>query len=343
MKMKAMVLEEFNSPLAMREVEVSPLEAGEVLLEVKACGLCQTDLKIVAGKIPPPIIELPHIMGHEVAGIVARVGREVEYLREGDRAVAAVFITCGRCEACQRGEENLCDRLKRLGFEAPGGYAQYLKVPARNLVPMDPAIPLEQAAVLPDAVATVYHAICHLGRVKAGDSVLIVGVGGLGVHALQIARLSGARVIAADIKQERLAFALELGADEVVDAGGGNPLEAVKELTGGRGVDRVVEIVGHPETLRWSLPCLRPGGLLILVGYAPGVPFPLDSMAMHYHEWKIMGSRCCTRIELRGVVELVKEGKLRPIVARTYPFEEANEALEQVRKGDIIGRAVLTF
>ncbi|GAG52762.1 unnamed protein product, partial [marine sediment metagenome] len=163
----------------------------------------------------------------------------------------------------------------------------------------------------------------------------------LGIHAVQIARLYGAKVFVVDMDPRALDLAKKLGADETLE-----PVEApeaLRELTKGIGVDVVLEIVGIPETLNWSLPSLKRGGRLILVGYAPGRPFPLDIMAMHFHEWEIIGSRFVTKPELMEAINLIEEGKIKPVVTKTFPFEQANEALEALRNKATLGRIVLTF
>lgn len=338
--MKAMRLEQYNAPLLLRDLPTPEPGPGEVLVKVAACGVCRTDVKILRGEIPPPIVNLPHTPGHEPAGRIAAVGPGVADVKVGDRVVVYFYINCGHCEMCRKDRGNICFEIKRLGFELPGAYAEYLLVPSSHVVPIGD-LDYIQAAILPDAVAVPYHAIKHQARVEPGQDVLIVGVGGLGVHAIQVARLEGARVIAADVDEERLDLARQLGADEVVNTLAGDPRGQVSRLTGGTGVDAVIEIVGTPETLAWTLPATKRGGRLIIVGYSPGRPWPLDTMAMHYNEWEVIGSRVSSRAELAEVVELVRTGRLKPIVSRTFPLEAANEALAEVASGNVIGRCVL--
>lgn len=339
--MKAMILKEYLRPMEWVEVETPQIGDNEILLQVKACGLCQTDLKIYKGEIPPPIVTLPHTPGHEVAGQVAAVGKNVHTVRNGDRGVLYIYLACHTCESCLGGRENLCPNLKRVGFELPGGYAEYLKVPASLFCPFEPHLPFEKMAVLTDAVATSYHAITALADAKLGQTVLIVGVGGLGIHGVQIAKLCGARVLAADKKEKALSLAKQFGADFLVNTEH-NPGDAVKDITRGKGVDAVIECVGAKDTLSWSLPSLKKGGKLVIVGYTPAQPFPLDTMAMHYNEWEVKGSRLCTKGELLQVIRLVEEGRIEPVISRTYPMEKANEALMELQAEGTIGRLVLT-
>ncbi|MEW6666771.1 MAG: alcohol dehydrogenase catalytic domain-containing protein [Thermodesulfobacteriota bacterium] len=340
--MKAMVLRAYHHPMEWVDVETPSIGEDEILLQVKACGICQTDLKICRGEIPPPIVTLPHTPGHEVAGVVVEVGAKVQGIRKGDAGILYIYVACRRCDWCLAGMENLCPDLKRVGFELPGGYAQYVRVPSYAFCPFDERLAFEPMSILTDAVATSYHAIVTLADVRMGQTVLIVGAGGLGIHGVQIGKLCGAKVIVADKKEEALRLAGGFGADGLIDAGA-NPAEAIRESTRGKGVDAVIECVGSRDTLSWSLPSLKKGGKLIIVGYVPGQPFPLDTMAMHYHEWDIKGSRLCTKAELLQVIRLVGEGKIRPVVSKTFPMEQANEALKELPSEGTTGRLVLTL
>lgn len=339
--MKAMVLSQYNTPLEVHDREIPRVEAGEVLLKVKACGICQTDLKIIRGAIPPPIVTLPHVPGHEVVGEITAVGRNVSGLRKGDVGVVYIYVTCHNCEHCLTGRENLCVDLERIGFEREGGFAEYLKIPAYNFCSFNKDLPLEDMAILADAIGTPYHAITGLAKVRPGQKVLIVGAGGLGVHAVQIAKLCGAFVIVVDLDPNARDLAKSYGADETLDPA--DAAEAISDLTGGYGADAVIEIVGYPETLEWSLPALKSGGKLILVGYAPEHPFALNTMMMHYNEYEIIGCRFVTKAELLDLIRLVENGKIKPVVTQTFPFDQANAALEALREGRSVGRIVLTL
>jgi propanol-preferring alcohol dehydrogenase len=340
--MKAWVLREYNHPLEMVEMETPKAEGDQILLRVKACGVCRSDLKILRGEIPPPLVVLPHVPGHEVAGEVAMVGDQVFGVQEGDVGLVYLYVPCRHCQWCLSGQENLCVHLRRIGFELQGGFAEFILVPSYSFCPFERGQPFHHMAILGDAVATSYRAITRLAEIKAGQVVLIVGVGGLGVHATQVARLCGARVFAADIDPEALRLAEEFGADVLLGAEN-HDVDKIKELTRGKGVDAVIEMVGSPDTLSWSLPALKKGGTLVIVGYAPDRPFPLDSMAMHYNEWSIKGARLSTKAELLEVIELVERGQIQPVVTKTYPFERANEALIDLADGTTIGRIALTF
>jgi 2-desacetyl-2-hydroxyethyl bacteriochlorophyllide A dehydrogenase len=340
--MKAMLLKEYDRPLEFVDVETPKPMKDQILLKVKACGICHSDLKIYRGEIPPPLVVLPHVPGHEVAGEVAMVGEGVLDIAEGDVGVVYLYVPCRQCEWCIMGQDNLCIRLKRIGFDLQGGFAEYLLVPSYSFCRFKKGLPFHEMAILPDAVATPYHAITRLAGVKPGQDILIVGVGGLGIHGVQIAKLSGTRVIAVDKDPEALGLAEDFKADVTVKPED-DLAERIGKLTHGRGVDAVIEMVGSPETLNWSLPSLKKGGTLVLVGYVPGRPFSVDSMAMHYNEWNIIGARLSTKAELLDVIKLVERGQIQPVVTKEYPFEQANEALGALSAGATVGRIVLTF
>ncbi len=341
--MKAFVLREYNENMVLEDVEYPQPGFSDIVLKVKACGVCFTDIKLMTGQIPSSIVPLPIRPGHEISGEVVSIGSEVKNISIGQRGTVYHYVNCRDCEMCRTGQENICFFLKRLGFELSGGMAEFLKIPAYNFCPFDEHLVCEEMAILPDAVGTPYHALKTVAEIKMGDRVLIVGIGGLGVHAVQLAALMGAKVIAVDRKREALELASRFGADVVIDSSFGNPLDKVMEITKGGGVDKVIEIVGTPQTLEWSLRCLKPRGTLVIVGYDPSHPFPISTIEMHYKEWKILGSRAVTKQELLEVIDLVERGKIKPVVSQVVPWTKANEALKVVQEGRAIGRTVLKF
>jgi 2-desacetyl-2-hydroxyethyl bacteriochlorophyllide A dehydrogenase len=337
--MKTMVLSQYNTPLEVHDREIPRVDSGEVLLKVKACGICQTDLKIIRGVIPPPIVTLPHVLGHEVVGEVVAVGDLVSEVQPGEVGVVYSYVTCHDCNLCLAGRENLCIHLERIGFEREGGFTEYLKIPAYNFCAFSKDLAVEKMAILADAIGTPYRAITGLAKVRPGQNVLIVGAGGLGIHAVQIAKLCGANVTVVDLDPNARDLAKIYGADETLDPD--EAAQTILEQTGGLGVDVVIEIVGYPETLDWSLPALKSGGKLILVGYAPEHPFALNTMMMHYNEYEIIGCRFVTKSELLELIKLVENGKIKPVVTQTFPFDQANAALETLKEGKSLGRIVL--
>lgn len=341
-KMKAMVLEKFNTPLVYKDVPIPRLEPGEALIKVLNCGICGTDVKIFRGLLPPSIVTLPYIMGHEVVGEVVSVAPNVRNVQVGERVIVYFYISCGKCKFCQSGRENICINIKRCGFEIDGGYAQFQKVPARNLCPIHNISP-QEAAILPDAVATTYHAIKTVGKVHINDRVLILGAGGLGIHAVQIAKLCGAEVAVVNRTEWKLDRIGELVNDvHLISPQKTNLKEYINEWTKEEGVDVVIDTVGYPKvSMEWGFSNLTRGGRFVIVGYSTEQPLPVNMMGMHYNEWEIAGSRVSTKLELIEVIRLVENHKITPIVDRVFPLEKANQALKAVQEGNVAGRIVL--
>ena len=337
------MLRQYNQEMSLESVGDPVPGPLEIILCVKACGVCGTDLKIVSGRIPPPIVTLPHTLGHEIAGEVVAIGPAVKNVSVGQKGIAYFYIGCKDCEMCRTGRENVCFSIRRLGFELPGGFAEFVKMPSYNFCPLSGRLSINEMAVLPDAVVTSYHALKTMAEVKAGQDVLIMGTGGLGIHAVQIAKLMGARVIAVARREGPFKLASEFGADFVVDSSSENSSKKVLEITKGQGVDVVIENVGSSQSMRWSLPCLKRRGRLVLVGYDPSDPYPLNAMEMHYNEWVICGSRVATKQELLEVIQLAERGEIKPIVSRLFDWTQANEALREIQKRTGMGRTVLTF
>ncbi|MFI5376970.1 MAG: alcohol dehydrogenase catalytic domain-containing protein, partial [Candidatus Rokuibacteriota bacterium] len=259
--MRALVLERFGGPFVVKEVPTPTIAPHEALVRVRNVGVCGTDVKIRANRMGLGVI--PLIMGHEIAGEVAEVGAEVRGFAPGDRVVVNFYLTCGRCPFCRAGRDTLCPEVRQHGFSIDGGFAEYLKTPGVNLCKVPDHVTLEAACILGDAVATSYHAITKRAHVRPGTTVALVGVGGVGLHALQMARLAGAWVVAIDVSEARLELARTLGADAVVDARRGPFHDAVRKLTDGQGVDVVLEFVANETTLPSSYQSLRRAGRLV--------------------------------------------------------------------------------
>ena len=340
--MKAMVLEQFHAPLRWQEAPEPEIGSRDVLIKVVANGLCATDLKIADGLVPT--VPLPHIPGHEAAGEVVEVGVDVPGLQPGDHVTVYPTEGCGFCDYCRRGLENYCVTAPRTGFEINGGFSQYMRVSGRNAVKVSPEVPWEDAAIIPDAIASVYHALTQKARVQAGETVVIIGIGGLGIHAMQLARIMGARVIAADVVLDKLRGAEQFGPDGIVNSREEDLPQRVKELTGGLGADVVVEGVGGAAVaavLPDSLACLKLGGRLVVMGYNYGIPLAVDTADLVYGQWSILGTRASSLQDVVDVVKLVEQGRLKPVVSERFPLEQVEAALARLRENPPLGRIVL--
>ncbi|MGE5591201.1 MAG: alcohol dehydrogenase catalytic domain-containing protein [Bacillota bacterium] len=339
--MRAMVLEGFGRRLTEAQVPKPDPGPGEVLLRVRACGVCQTDLKIQkGGHASSPRVVFPHIPGHEVSGVVEELGPGTTGLSPGDPVVVNIYDICGECEYCRSGRESLCVHLGAwIGFDSPGGMAEYVRVPARNVVLLPRHVAPERAAILGDAIATSVRAVKTRGEVRPGQTVLITGAGGVGLHAVQVARGLGARVIAADISASRLQLARHYGA-ETVEPGTLVP-DAVRALTGGAGADVALDFTGLAAPLAAAAASLRPGGRLVMVGYQLDTSLTVPTQTLVISELEVRGSRYCNRREFEEAVDLVGRGAIEPVVAAVMPLEQANEALDLLRSGQADGRVVL--
>lgn len=340
--MSAYILEEYNAPLIKRQVPEPEIGDQDVLVRVRANGLCATDLKLIAGHIPT--IKLPHIMGHEVSGEVVEVGSEVRHLRPGDQVVVHIYIGCGLCFFCRTGRENLCPQVQRIGFEIPGGFSEYLKVPARNAFPVASHVSLEQASILSGSLATAYHGLKHKGQIQLGDVVVIVGIGGLGIHAVQLATALGGRVIASSHAEDKLQAARDYGAFTTINSSNEDLISSVLDITDGEGADVVAEFVAGgslPDILSQGLKCLRPGGRLVVVGYQYGQELHVDTAELVYGQWEIYGTRSSTKQDLVEVIELVEAGVVKPIVSETFPIEEIADAIDDLEHNPPMGRIVI--
>ena len=332
--MRAVVVSRYGGSLEATTRPIPRAAPDEVLVRVRASGLCSTDLHLLSGR--QPLGELPRIIGHELAGDVVEVGADVTGWQPGNRVTAAIDVTCGHCRHCLSGQTQRCRSMKRIGFERDGGHADYVVVPAANLVALPPGIPYEAAAILPDAVACMYHSLIHQGGVGIGQRVLILGVGGLGIHGVQIAKRAGAEVIATSRRPQRLALATRYGA-VALDASRAPVGASVVEITQGEGVDVVVDNIGTRDSVRQGLAVLRPGGKFLVVAYVDEM-FEIPSLPLFSTELEIIGCRGSTKQDLIDVVEMVHAGDLTPILGESYTLSRIGEAAARLEAGDLAGR-----
>jgi propanol-preferring alcohol dehydrogenase len=337
--MKAAVLHEFKKPLAMEEVERPKIQDDDVLIEVEACGVCHSDLHVAEGDWTQlaGIVKKPVILGHEIAGRVVEKGGGVRNLQIGDRVgVPWVYWTCGECEFCREGNENLCVRQKITGVTVDGGFAEFVKAPASHALKIPDNLSFVEAAPLFCAGVTVYRAIKHAG-ISRGQRLAVFGVGGLGHIAVQIGRALGAEVTAIDISEEKLALAKSFGASTMLNAASTN---VVKDLRGKGGVHVALVASAAKAAYDQAFYCLRPTGTLLAVGLpAENICFPPIIMASG--EIRIQASAVGTREDLRGILAMAAAGGVRCLTA-TRPLAHANQVLDELRHGRVAGRVVLT-
>lgn len=337
--MKAAVLHQFKKPLTIEEVTRPTPGPGEVLIEIEACGVCHSDLHVADGdwKQFAGIVKKPLILGHEIVGGIVEKGTAVHDLQLGDRVgVPWVHWTCGDCEFCRGGNENLCIKQAITGVTVDGGYAEFAKAPASHATKIPSNLSPEEVAPLFCAGVTVYRAIKH-AKILAGQRLAVFGVGGLGHIAIQIGHSVGAEVTAIDISDEKLAQAKSLGASHALNAASSG---AVKELRGKGGVHVAIVTSAAKAAYDMAFYSLRPTGTLLVVGLpADDICFP--PIMMSAKEVRIQATAVGTRDDLREVLAMAAAGKVRCQVT-SRPLAQVNEVLQDLRHGRIAGRVVLT-
>jgi 2-desacetyl-2-hydroxyethyl bacteriochlorophyllide A dehydrogenase len=338
-KMKAMVLRARGQPPQLEDVEIPTPGPDEVLVQVMACSCDITDWKIIDGVAYVP--KLPIILGHETAGVVARVGANVTEWKPGDRVAVYNYSYCGSCFFCRGHREQLCRNMTGvLGImERSGGHAEYTCVLARQLVSVPASVAWPDAATCCDAGVTGIHAVDR-GGVKPGETVVVIGIGGVGAVVTQRCKAVGARVVVVVLDELRGQRALDMGADQVLCARDLDIAEAVRNLTDGLGADCVMDVVGVEETMSYGMNSLRPGGRMVLVGYTEE-RYPLKGEQLDQNELTIVGTRGGRLQDLRNTVGLVADGAIKSVVTDLYPLEEANEVYGFVRAGKALGRVML--
>lgn len=340
--MRAIRFAAHGGPEVLQPAEIPEPEIGarDILVQVKACALNHLDLWVRMG-MPGVKFPLPHTLGSDIAGVVAKTGAEVARVKEGDSVIFCPGVSCNACDLCAAGLDNQCLRYTLLGYMLEGGYAEYVVAPEVNAFPKPEPLSYEEAAAVPLVFLTAWHMLTGRAAMKAGDDVLIWGAGsGVGSAAIQIARLHGARVIATAGSDGKLKKARELGADETINHSDEDVAKRVKAFTGGRGVDIVFEHVGE-ATWERSLKCLARGGRLVTCGATTGPRASFDIRRLFVNHWSILGSYMGTRGELAEVMKLVGRGSLHPVVDRVMPLEEAQEAHRYLESREQFGKVVL--
>lgn len=312
----------------------------EVLIAVRACGVNHVDILSREGRTPAPV-ELPHISGTEVAGEVATAGSAVQGWEPGDRVLVNPALSCGSCVPCREGRDNMCRNGLIYGVQTQGGYAQYALVPDDQLLPIPDSMPYGAAAAVAVTGSTAWHMLVARGRIRAGEDVLIVAAGsGIGVLGIQIAKLSGARVIATAGSAEKLAMAERLGADVTVNHGDPGWPRQVRDHTAGRGVDLVFEHVGR-ATWEGSLQSLARGGRLVTCGGHSGFDVPVNLWHLFAKEHTVIGSFAGTRRDLEHILGLTAADRIHPVIHAEYPLERAAEAQTELERRSVFGKVLL--
>ena len=359
--MKAAVLHQVNQPLQIEEVDVALPGPRQVLVRTRASGGCHSDLHFVEGLYSTV---MPVVLGHEAAGIVESVGNQVDYVSPGDRVICCLSVFCGQCERCTTGRPVLCSRtgLVRSPDETPrlsqrgtpvtqfanlGAYAEMMLVHENSLVKIEQDIGFEQMALIGCGATTGLGAAMNTAKVEPGSTVAVIGCGGVGLNAIQGAKLAGAlRIIAIDGVEDKLTLAREFGATDVIDASGGDVESRVKDLTSG-GVDYSFEAIGKKETAEQSFGILRSGGTATIIGMIPqGVKIELDG-ASFLRERRIQGSSMGSnhfRVDMPRYVDFYLQGRLKldELVTRRLTLEDVNDAFTYMKEGSV-ARSVMMF
>jgi S-(hydroxymethyl)glutathione dehydrogenase/alcohol dehydrogenase len=363
--MKAAILDAAPGGLKIEQIPVPEPKAGEVLVKVQACGVCHTDLHVMKAEVAFPV---PAVMGHEISGTVVALGPGVKGPAPGTRIASAFIMPCGTCRFCGGGRDDLCDsffsmnrlkgtlydgttRLRRadnspISMYSMAGLAEYCVVPATDVFPLPDSLPFEESAILGCAVFTAYGAVRHGADLRGGERIAVVAVGGVGLNVVQIAAAFGAsQIIAVDVRDDKLEVARQAGATDVVNSSKTDAVAAVRELTGGQGVDVAFEVLGLQQTFVQAFECIRDGGRMVAVGIAPGkTTAPIEITRVVRRSLRLIGSYGArTRTDMPEIIRLAERGIFRPerMVTKRYSLDEADAAYQALARGEIVGRAIV--
>jgi alcohol dehydrogenase, propanol-preferring len=339
--MKAALL--FEGGEVRVEDTADPPADGWALVETRAAGVCGTELHFVDGMIPPP--GYPFQLGHESAGVVLEAP-DGSPVQAGDRVAVYNFVGCGRCRPCQIGRESLCTNpVGQLGFSLPGGFADIVRAPAENLIPLPETVSFETAAILSCSGMSVVHA-CRLAGVGLGDVVIVNGIGGVGAMAVQVAVAAGARVIAVADGEEKADLAQELGAADAIVLEGGRGYETlperVRELTAGMGASHYIELVGTAETYLAGIRALGRAGKIVIIGYT-GELLNVHPIELILSEIQIVTSVAASRRDLETAIELAAAGRVQVTIDTRYPLAAIGTAIERLKARQVRGRNVVVW
>lgn len=347
--MKASFIREYGSPekIEYGEFQNPKPGPGEVLIRVRACALNHLDIWVRSG-IPAYRVQLPHIFGSDISGEIAEIPSSLDsgLLTKGLTINSQIFvapgISCWHCPECVSGHDNQCRTYRIIGAGTKGGNADYVCVPARNVLPKPKHLSFEESAAFPLTFLTAWHMLITRAQLRRGERVLVLGAGsGVGSAAIQIAKVSGGIVIAASTSEDKLSRAKEIGADFTVNLNHKDGFsKVVRELTGGVGVDIVFEHVG-PATWSESVKSLAPRGRIVTCGATTGPTVSLDLRELFTKDISVLGSKMGTRADLEKVLELINKKKLKPVVSKIFPLSDARLAHEFLEKKEQFGKIVL--
>jgi propanol-preferring alcohol dehydrogenase len=338
--------------LQIQEVERSQPTGSQVLIKVKSSGVCHSDIHLWDGGYEGPGgtflkttdrgVRYPLTPGHEIAGTIEEMGSEArDEFQKNEAVLVYPWIGEGLCPACRSGEENLCDKPRSIGIYQDGGYAEYVLVPSyRYLIRLDNEMDMDAAATLSCSALTAYGAVKNT-EIKPNDNVVIVGAGGLGLMAIQLAKaISGARIIALDLSDEKLTTAKQNGADEIINSKKEDPIKSVLEYTGNSGADAVMDFVNSSKTVETELQFLRRRAKVILVGLFGG-EVKLNLITMPTKAIRLIGSYTGSIADVTELLSLAKRGVIRPVITDRFKLNQATEALSKLKEGEIIGRGII--
>ncbi len=340
--MKAVVFYEHGDidKLQYTEIDEPNVERGQVKVKVEACALNHLDIWVRLGGRPIPI-PMPHILGCDIAGTVAEIGEDVDGLKIGERVIIAPGVSCGQCEYCYGNNDSACDAFKIMGFQIQGGYAEYAVAPSRNIISVSDRLDYEEWAAIPLVYLTAWHMLFSRAQLKCGETVLVQAAGsGIGSAAIQLAKLAGANVITTAGTEEKLKLAVDLGADHTINYREKDFVEETKRITNGRGVDVVFEHIGG-ETFTRSLDTLRKTGRLSICGITAGDQGQFNILHLFAKQLTIHGSYMGSMNEMKTVIRLAEEGKIKPVIDKVFPLQEAQEAHKRMLDRENFGKIIL--
>jgi len=349
--MKAARIVNVNEPLQVQDVQTPKPKDSQILVKVQSVGVCHSDVHVWEGyyegisgkqlKTTDRGVKYPLTPGHEIAGIVDSLGEQVEGFSKYEKVLVYPWVGEGMCPACKIGQENLCDKPRSLGIYSDGGYAEYVLVPNfKYLVKIGDDMDTDTSAPLACAGLTSYGAIKN-ANLKPDENVVIVGTGGLGLMAIQLAKaVTGARIIAMDIDDKKLEVAKKEGADIIVNSKKEDPVKAIMELTGKLGADVVIDFVNATKTVETDMQFLRRRAKLLLVGLFGG-ELKLSLVTMPTRAYKIIGSYTGSLEDMVELVSLAKRGVIKQVVSKRFKLNQAGEALQMLKDGKIVGRGVI--